>query len=206
MNRTLFNSIILLTCISGCFITISCTPTTKSYSSKDVIHYDEHYDASDQRVIVGELVNSLLSKVTSLKKETDKPEITVYGIINRTSEHIDTSAIANDICKELYKSGKVTLIDNTERKNIEAETAYQYSGAVSPETRIKKGQQIGPKYNLTGSLHSIEKEEPRHIRLKKKSLMTYNLHLKLTSFTTGESVWLDNVEVVRESSKPIIGW
>ncbi len=59
---------------------------------------------------------------------------------------------------------------------------------------------------LTGTLRSIEKEEPRQIRLKKKILKYYSLNLELTSLETSLIEWAGSAEVIREASKPFIGW
>ena len=58
--------------------------------------------------------------------------------------------------------------------------------------------------NLT--LRSIEKKQPKQVRLKKKTLMYYSLTLELTDLQTGLIEWSDSKEIVRESSKPFIGW
>ena len=136
----------------------------------------------------------------------DRPVIIVYGIANRTSEHIDTSGITDEIRKEILQTGKARFVNKSQRQNILAETDYQMGGAVAPETRIALARQVGAKYMLTGTLRSIEKEAPKQIRLKKKSYIYYSLNLELTSIETSLIEWADSVELVREASKPIIGW
>jgi PBP1b-binding outer membrane lipoprotein LpoB len=44
------------------------------------------------------------------------------------------------------------------------------------------------------------------VRLKKKTLQYYSLTLELTDLQTGLIEWTDSAEIVRESSKPFIGW
>ena len=65
---------------------------------------------------------------------------------------------------------------------------------------------MGAKYMLTGTLRSIEKSAPKQIRLKKKSYIYYSLNLELTNIESSLIEWADSVELVREASKPIIGW
>jgi len=182
-----------------------CTVSTRNVSPDEELHYDEGYDFSDKQVIVNKLINSLVTK-QPLAGAADRPVIIVYGVANRTSEHISTSGITDDIRQGLLESGKARLINETQRENIAKETEYQQSGNVLTETRIARARQVGAKYMLTGTLRSIEKKEPRQVRLKKKSLQYYSLNLELTDIETSLIEWTDKVEVIREASKPFIGW
>jgi hypothetical protein len=189
------------------FLFFGCTATTKTYSPDDVIHYDEAYDASDKKKIVNTLVDQILSEAAPrLSNYNEQPVLIVYGISNQTSEHINTSGITDDIRDELLSASKFRFINETQRDNIQKELAYQYGGAVDPATRIERGRQAGADYMLTGTLRSIEKEEPRQVRLKKKKLNYYSLNLEMTDLKTGLIEWAGKVEIVRESAKPFIGW
>ena len=187
-----------------CLLT-GCSATTRTVSPEESLTYDANYTFTDKKKIVHDLVESLNTR-SPLGAATDRPIIIVYGIANRTSEHIDTSGITDEIRKEILSTGKARFVNKTQRENILLETDYQMSGAVAPETRIALARQIGAKYMLTGTLRSIEKSEPRQIRLKKKSYIYYSLNLELTSIESSLIEWADSVELVREASKPIIGW
>jgi len=205
MNRS-FVRFFYMFLIIGCLIVFAgCTVTTRNVSPDEELHYDEAYDFSDKQVIVDKLIESLVTKYP-LAEAKDRPVIIVYGVANRTSEHISTSGITDDIRQGLLESGKARLINETQRENIAKETEYQQSGNVLTETRIARARQIGAKYMLTGTLRSIEKKEPRQVRLKKKSLQYYSLNLELTDIETSLIEWTDKVEVIREASKPFIGW
>lgn len=182
-----------------------CSATTRDISPDEVIHYDEGYDFSDKNAIVKALVGSLAAK-PPLVARYDRPVIIVYDVANRTSEHIDTSGITDDIRQEILASGKARFVNREQRNNIEKELAYQYGGNVSAETRTLKARQIGAEYMLTGTLRSIEKKQPKQIRLKKKVLQYYSLTLELSDLQTGLIEWTDSAEIVREASKPFIGW
>jgi uncharacterized protein (TIGR02722 family) len=199
--------ILLFLGIAAMFFT-GCTATTKSYSPKDLeqgdLHYDEAYDATDKKEIVNTLVNKFMAGTVCCKE--GRPVIIIYGISNQTDEHINTSGITDDIRQEILRTGSFRFVSEAQRDNIERELAYQYGGAVSPETRVERARQVGAQYMLTGSLRSIEKKEPRQIRLKKKTLMYYSLNLELTDLKTSLIEWADSVEIVRESAKPFIGW
>jgi len=186
-------------------LVMGCTATTRDFSPDDVIHYDENYDFSDKKKIVDYLVSSLVSK-PPLVARYDRPVIIVYGVANRTSEHIETSGITDDIRQEILQSGKARFVNKVQRDNIQAESDYQYGGNVSAETRLQRARQVGAEYMITGTLRSIEKKEPKQVRLRKKTLQYYSLTLELTDLQTGLIEWTDSAEIVRESSKPFIGW
>ncbi|PLY04272.1 MAG: penicillin-binding protein activator LpoB, partial [Desulfuromonas sp.] len=83
-----------------------CTVSTREISPDDKVIYDEGYHFSDKKAIVAAMAESLLSK-PPIAGNKDRPIMIVYGIANRTSEHISTSAITDDIRQELLQSGKV---------------------------------------------------------------------------------------------------
>jgi len=196
---SLMGTLALMVCMAG------CTATTRTVSPEEQLAYDATYTFSDKKKIVYDLVESLRTR-PPLGSAADRPVIIVYGIANRTSEHIDTSGITDEIRKEILQTGKARFVNKSQRQNILAETDYQMGGTVAPETRIALARQVGAKYMLTGTLRSIEKEAPKQIRLKKKSYIYYSLNLELTSIETSLIEWADSVELVREASKPIIGW
>ena len=202
MKRHLHKMLLLLLPL---VLLAGCTVTTREVAPDEKVIYDAGYHFSDKKMIVADMVKSLLSK-PPLVRSTDRPVLIVYGIANRTSEHISTSAITDDIRQALLESGRVRIVNETQRKNIERETSYQYGGSVAADTRILKARQVGAKYMLTGTLRSIKKDQPRQFRLKKKTLMYYSLKLELTDIQTGLIEWADSVDVIRESSSPFIGW
>ena len=182
-----------------------CTVSTRNVSPEEELNYDETYNFTDKKKIVKTLVESLATK-PPIGGSTDRPIIVVYGIANRTSEHISTSGITDEIRKEILQTGKARFVNKEQRENIIQETEYQDSGRVSQATRIKQARQLGAKYMLTGTLRSIEKKEGRQFRLTKKNYIYYSLNLELTDLETSLIEWADSVELIREASKPFIGW
>jgi hypothetical protein len=205
VNRLQIKTLRLFLAVAAVLFMAGCTVTTRDISSDQEVIYDEGYHFSDKKNIVNAMADSLISK-PPLVNANDRPVIVVYGIANRTSEHISTSAITDDIRQVLLASGKVRFVNKIQRENISRETDYQYSGKVTTETRIKLGRQVGADYMLTGTLRSIEKKQPRQMRLKKKILKYYSLNLELTDLETSLIEWADSAEVIRESSRPFIGW
>ncbi len=186
-------------------LTAACSVTTREIATDEKVIYDEGYHFSDKNAIVEVIVDSLLSK-PPLFQSVDRPVLIVYGIANRTSEHISTSAMTDDIRQRLLQSGRVRFVNKLQRLNIERETSYQYGGNVATETAIQRAKQIGARYMLTGTLRSIKKEQPAQFRVKKKTLMYYSLNMELTDIESGLIEWVDSAEVIREASKPFLGW
>ncbi len=201
---TLIRSTVIAFLVAALCLAIGCRASTRTVSKDEVIHYDESYDFNDKKQIVETLVEPLIAQ--TFPPMGEKPVLIVYGIANRTDEHISTSGISDDIRMELVRSGKFKIVHKEQRDNIAREKSYQYNDEVAPETRIKRARQIGARYMLTGTLRSIEKKEPRQVRVKRKELKYYSLNLELTDIETSLISWVDKVEIIREASKPIIGW
>ncbi|MFK7893318.1 MAG: penicillin-binding protein activator LpoB [Granulosicoccus sp.] len=194
-----------LTALALLSLLSACAATTRTLDPDVENHYDASYDFSDKKQIVQTLTQSLLSSPAVIT-EPEKPILIIYGVDNETSEHINTGGITDDIRLSLIQSGQYRFINRKQRDNLLAEADYQYAGFVPPEQRVSEGRQLGADYILSGTLRSIEKKQPRQWRLNKRELVYYSMNMELTNLETGEISWADNVEIARESSRPIIGW
>ncbi len=203
-NRML-GQMLFLFAVTAAVILAGCRATTRDVSPEEAIHYDEGYDFTDKKSIVDSLVTSLINK-SPLAGRNDQPVLIVYTVANRTSEHIETDGITDDIRQKIMESGKARFVNKVQRDSIQRELAYQYGGSVDAATRVQRARQVGAEYMVSGTLRSITKEQPKQVRLKKKTLQYYSLVLELTDLESGLIVWTDSVEIVRESSKPFIGW
>ncbi len=182
--------------LSGCFAHVRTVD--------EPTHYDERFDYVDLKTLSERMASSVLSE-PPVAERTDEPVVVVYGISNRTSEHIDTKGLTDSIRTLLIKSRKVRFINETQRENIEREIE-KTQGKVSPETQIKLGSQVGAEYMLTGRLSSIEKEQMKQVRLHRKNLLYYKLTMELTNIETALIEWSDEQEIIREARRPFIGW
>lgn len=202
-----FNRVIALVSLFSMAAVISgCAATTRTLDPGAEQHYDASYDFSDKKQIVRTLTDSLLSSPNITTETSNKPVIIVYGVDNETSEHINTGGITDDIRLSLIKSGEYRFLNRKQRANVQDETDFQYAGYVPPEQRVIEGRQLGANYILSGTLRSIEKKQAKQWRLNKKELIYYSMNMELTDLQSGEISWADNVEIVREASRPIIGW
>lgn len=190
---------------SALLIMSGCTASTKNLNPEDELHYDASYDFSDKKQIVDRLVTPLLSATQFFPVQV-KPILIIYPVVNETSEHISTAGITDEIRMKLLQSGKIRFISEHQRENIQMETSYQNQGYVDPALRVEQGRQLSADYILSGTLRSIKKQQPRQWRLNKTERIYYSLDLSMTDLKTGEIVYVDQAELAREASKPIIGW
>ncbi|MCU0597802.1 MAG: penicillin-binding protein activator LpoB [Desulfobacterales bacterium] len=204
-SNSLSTRMILWAAMAAAVLIAGCSASTRDISPDETIHYDESYDFTDKKAIVEAMVASLVTK-SPLAARNDRPVMIIYNVANRTSEHIATDGITDDIRQKVMESGKAQFVNKEQRDNIERELAYQYGGNVLAETRTARARQIGAEYMLSGTLRSIEKEQQKQIRWFKKEMNYYSLVLELTNLQTGLIEWTDNKEIVRESSRPFIGW
>lgn len=182
----------------------ACRVTVKSLNPEEDVRYTAEYSYTDLKVLSSEMASRILK--SEIAEEDPPPVMIIFGIENRTNEHIDTRALAEAIRTLLIQSGRFRFVNEAQRQKIEQEIAYQSQGYISPETRIQIGKQVGAKYMLTGSLVSITQDELKQVRIKKKNLRYYRLTLEITDINTNLIVWTDEQEIVREQAKPFIGW
>lgn len=195
---------IMLFACAVVFMLCSCRVTVKSLNPEEDVRYTAEYSYTDLKVLSSEMASRILK--SDIAKEEPPPVMIIFGIENRTSEHIDTRALADAIRTQLIQSGRFQFVNEAQRQKIEQEIAYQNQGYISPESRIQIGKQVGAKYMLTGSLVSITQDELKQVRIKKKNLRYYRLTLEITNLNTNLIVWTDEQEIVREQAKPFIGW
>ena len=204
MKKINFKILIMAIC-SAQLILGGCSSTTRNLNTQDELHYGASYDFSDKKKIVDTLVNPLLA-APIFPVQASKPIVIVYPVVNETSEHINTGGITDEIRMRLIQSGKFRFINENQRKNIQTETQYQSRGYVDPSMRVEKGRQLGADYILSGTLRSIKKKQPKQWRISKKERIYYSLNLTMTDLKTGEIVYVDQAELAREASRPVIGW
>lgn len=193
--------ILLFSCaLAGC----SAKVITKN--PEQPVHYDTEYDYTDLHEFTRKLVQSMLSK-KPIVESADAPVVVIYGLTNRTDEHIDLKAVADGIRAKLHESGKVRFVAKEQREAIDKEADYMMkSGKVDPATHIKLAKQAGAKYMLTGTLYSLAQDQIPQVRFKKRELKWYKLTLELTDVETALIAWTDEAEIAREARKPFIGW
>jgi len=186
------------------FLSAGCRAKTRTINPDDDVRYSAAYGYADLKKLSSEMARRILT--TRAAKEKEPPVMIIFGIENRTDEHIDMKALAYAIRNELIRSQKFVFINEAMREKIVKEIKYQNQGHITPETRIKVGNQVGAKYILSGQLVSITQNQLKQVRIKKKKLLYYRLTLEITDINTNAIVWTDEMEIVREQATPFVGW
>ena len=161
------------------------------------------YDQKDLLSWTDDMAKQLLAAFPP--EGVERPIVAPLGIQNRSETHLDTLSLEDAICTKLLDSGKVQIINTTQRDNQLKEQGYQLAN-VTPETRVQVGKQLGAKYMLSGAIMEISSESGRQARISKKEDVFYRLTVELTDLQTGLIVVRKQVERMRQASKPIIGW
>ncbi len=157
------------------------------------------YGSTDLHSVVDKMVQSLVaSRILS-----DRPVLIVQALRNRTTEHIDTKAIADKIRTELLKAGaaQFSAVDRDElRSEVIDQLEFQSSSLVDPKTGTKYGQIVGARYILQGEITSIVKQGGR------KQDYWYKVDMKLVNIETALIEWADDKEFSKEATRRLIGW
>ncbi|NLP04802.1 penicillin-binding protein activator LpoB [Candidatus Fermentibacteria bacterium] len=123
------------------------------------------------------------------------PSIVVGNVLNRTTEHISTDVIMNEIERAFIESGRIQVIATRgERGEIRDERRDQERFA-SEATAAEFGREVGAQYVMMGTLDSIidEAGDTRAVY--------YTVSLELIDVETAVKVWMGNLEI-----KKIIEW
>jgi len=191
MTKTL-----ILVMITSMFI-ISCA--TSTYIRPDeVTEWDYTFSDTDMKMMAEKMVYSIAS--ADITGKTGKPKIAFLNIGNRTSQHIDTEAIAEKIMVALLKLNNVAIVDRKLLKIMAKEKALVDLQRIDVSDAIQLGQLVGADYFLAGDIMSIEKTSGT------KTLAYYKLTLRLVDVKTSLIVWADEMELKKMSKKGYFDW
>ena len=161
-------------------------------------------DPGQAGTLTDQMANALSTSQLPVKT-AGKPILVALGIENRTMSHIDTRAISDTITSALLNNGKVQLVNADVRDRLLKEQGYQMQNCTA-ETRVNIGRQLGARYMLTGSLVEITSESGKEVRVSKKRDVYYQLSVNITDLETGLVSVNKQIDRLRRSSSPIIGW
>lgn len=153
------------------------------------------YDSEDLRTL-GQSAGQAIVAGDFVRNSKIEPVIMIWGIQNRTPEHIDTKALTDTIRSTVFESGKVKFINEVQRDALMREQNYPAANA-RPETRAAIGKQLGARYLLSGSLVELKKNEARQVRIAAQEEIYYQLTVEVTDIETGLIVWTKPFERAR---------
>lgn len=172
---------------------------TSTYVRPDeVTEWDYTFSDTDMKMMAEKMVYSIAG--ADITGYSSKPKIAFLSIGNRTSQHIDTEAIAEKIMVALLKLNNISIVDRKVLKNIAKEKALVDLQRIDVGNAVELGQLVGADYFLAGDIMSIEKTSGT------KTLAYYKLTLRLVDIKTSLIVWADEMELKKMSSKGYFDW
>lgn len=164
----------------------------------EVTEWDYTFSDTDMKMMAQKMVYSIAD--ADIAGATGKPKIAFMNIGNRTSQHIDTEAIAEKIMVALLKLNTVAVVDRKLLKNMAREKALVDLQRIDIGDAITLGQLVGADYFLAGDIMSIEKTSGT------KTLAYYKLTLRLVDVKTSIIVWADEMELKKISKQSYFDW
>jgi penicillin-binding protein activator len=180
------------------FIFISnCSSTNNvEYNKTDMIEGSVEWGPKEIHLTVETMVDSMDLFIHSSKK---KPFIELIKIQNKSSEHIDTSLLSNELSTELIKR-KITFVDRSTRKESLLEISNAQKGLIDEKSQIEAGKLISPNFLLTGDVT----DNVRYENGEKKQYII--ITLRLISLETGAVEWQENKKFYKISSIQRVGF
>lgn len=162
------------------------------------------YDFHDLKSMPEEICQKILTHPFPDAGES-KPLLVSMGIENRTKSHLDMKSLSDTISVQFLDSKKVRFVNAGARDKLLKEQGYQLNNCPS-DKRVKIGKQLGAKYMITGALVQLGDKSGRQVRVSKKEDVYYQLTLEVTDLETSEIIVRKQVDRLRRTSQPIIGW
>jgi hypothetical protein len=174
----------------------SCASTQYADSKSD--KGGRQWGAKEINETVDTMVASLYGSLKKMNKEQGVL-IGVNQIRNRTSEHIDTKMISNEISTKLIKRG-IPFIDKSQRAESLKEIEFGQTGLADSEGAISAGKLKSPNYELSGDVTDNVAYEGNN---KKQFII---VTLKLVDVATTAVVWQERQEFMKVSKEEKFGW
>jgi uncharacterized protein (TIGR02722 family) len=200
--------------LAGLLVATACSGVKYDDPEKvETLNID--FGSTDLQTLAADMVQSLntapqLAYLDNPDKGQDKRIVMFMGgVNNRTSEHIDTTAITDSIRVALLNGGKFRFTATPQGQDELAEQVrfQQGSGRVDPALAKAFGKQLGAEVVLLGNLRSIEKTKHRNIEegLSRKEDVWYQFVLECVNIETGEIVWANEKEIRKTKKTGIFG-
>ena len=129
----------------------------------------------------------------------------ISSVKNSTTQHINTRILTDKIRQALLRSGKAlttTAISGTGADDAASRQVRELANdpMFNQNTVQQSGTVIAPDMSLSGEI--VQQQNS----LGRREESYFFFHLSLTDLTTGLAIWEDNVEIVKQGKKPLLGW
>ena len=175
-------------------------------SGNDGLTTTDEINFKDWQMAAEKCINSLLEEGVLVREDGRKSVIMVSTVKNSTSEHIDVQILTQKITSSIRRSGKAlttTAVSGSGATDKATKQAreLQDDDMFNQKTVQKNGTVIAPDFSLAGEITQMKTTEGRN----KESYFYF--HMTLTDLSTGLATWESpDIEVAKQSKKPLIGW
>ena len=131
--------------------------------------------------------------IAKWKVEPEPPVVSLFPIVNETSEHVrdQLDAFASKLETKLINGGFVTMVDHARQNELIAEVQRQQSGAFDETQSAEVGRQLGAKYFLTGKIYDSAEKTGKERRVQ------YFLFMKIVEVETGAIRWQNEANLTK---------
>jgi uncharacterized protein (TIGR02722 family) len=181
----------IIIALFGALFFFSCGGGATQYRDATKDRGSATWGPKEIKSTVNKMVTSLYAY---LKEDWGKPVIIENKPIrNRTSEHIDTEIVSNEIVTNLMQK-RINFIDSSMTAAAIEEMGRGMTGLIDPESAVPMGELKSPNFYLYGEISD-------NVRfVGKKQLQYIVVTLKLTELRTGMVRWQDQKEFLKSSA------
>lgn len=176
------------------FLLLSCAST--KYMAPENAEPSREWGPTEVSATVDLMVASAQSYFENSK---ERPYIELNKIQNKTSEHINTNMLANEIATSLIKR-KIVFVDRSQRADAIKEMELGQRGMVSANSALPAGEFISPNFKLSGEIT----DNVRYVDGEKNQYIVVTL--RLLKLSTGSVAWQEEKKFLKVSRNATFGW
>ena len=186
-----FTSVLFLSLVfSACGSTVEYGDANKDKGSAE-------WGPKEIKMTTSKMVDSIYSY---LKDEWKQPAfLQVKKFQNKTSEHIDTKMISEEIVTQLIKK-RISFVDDSLTAEALEEMEKGMSGMIDPDSAVPMGYLKSPNMYLTGDVRDNVRT------VKGKNVQYLVVTLKLYNLKTGIIMWQEQKEFLKTSKNTKISF
>jgi uncharacterized protein (TIGR02722 family) len=199
------NSILNILIMSATIIGASgCATNKPAFSSGNVAYGDtavqenltNEFSSNDYSTVAKIMADSLKTSAF-IKGSKGVPRITISDLKNKTSEHIDTQQIMEELKSLLQEAGTVTFATSAadDSGSLSELQRQNQSGLYKQSQTAKIGNRNAAKYRLHGDVTSIVKKAGDIKNID------YIINMRLENIEEGSDEWSKNYKIRKTSER-----
>lgn len=177
-------------------VLLGCSGKSVRYQNPEKAEGNPEWGPAEIHSTAETMVNSIYEHLNKKKKahflELEKIE-------NRSSEHIDTRILTNEIVSSLIKR-EIVFVDRTKRSDSIKEIEMAQKGMIRSDSEIKAGNLLSPNYKLSGEIN----DNVNYDDGKKEQYIVVTM--RLISLETGALEWQNQKKFLKVSNVESYGW